>query len=100
MATRPIQSANQEPLVRNISDTALWAAVFRGWENERPDALFRDPYAERLAGESGARIAQELKFGTRHTLSWIGRTDVFYEMIGEEIPRGADMGISLAGGPG
>src|SRR5260370_24232724 len=98
MATRPIQSANQEPLVRNISDTALWAAVFRGWENERPDALFRDPYAERLAGERGARIAKELKFGTRHTWSWIARTYVFDQMIGDEIARGADMVINLAAG--
>lgn len=48
--------------MRSISDTALWAAVFRGWESRRPDALFRDPYAERLAGERGARIASALKF--------------------------------------
>src|SRR5260370_40613263 len=100
MATRPIQSANQEPLVRNISDTALWAAVFRGWENERPDALFRDPYAERLAGERGARIAKELKFGTRHTWSWIARTYGFDQMIDEEIARRAGKGINLAAGRG
>ena len=98
MATRPIQSANQEPLVRNISDTALWAAVFRGWESKRPDALFRDPYAERLAGERGARIAKELKFGTRHTWSWIARTYVFDQIIRGEIAQGADMVINLAAG--
>jgi methyltransferase (TIGR00027 family) len=98
MATRPIQASNQEPLMRNISDTALWAAVFRGWESKRPDALFRDPYAERLAGQRGARIAQELKFGTRHTWSWIARTYAFDQMIGDEIARGADMVINLAAG--
>jgi hypothetical protein len=54
MPTPATPITNQEPL-RNISDTALSAAVFRGWENKRPDALFRDPYAERLARERSAR---------------------------------------------
>jgi methyltransferase (TIGR00027 family) len=98
MATRATQPTNQEPLVRNISDTALWAAVFRGWESKRPDALFRDSYAERLAGERGSKIAAELKFGTRHTWSWIARTFVFDQMIRDEIERGADMVINLAAG--
>jgi O-methyltransferase involved in polyketide biosynthesis len=49
-----------EPLVRNISDTARWAAVYRARETERPDALFRDPYARRLSGERGVAIADAL----------------------------------------
>lgn len=84
--------------MRNISDTALWAAVFRGWESERQGALFRDPYAERLAGERGARIARELKFGTRHTWSWIARTYVVDQMIHEQIAAGAEMVVNLAAG--
>jgi len=36
-----------EPLIRNISDTALLAAVYRARETERQDALFRDPLARR-----------------------------------------------------
>ena len=44
----------REPLVRNISDTALLAAIYRARETERPDAVFRDPFARRLAGERGA----------------------------------------------
>lgn len=98
MVTRPTQTTSQEALVRNISDTALWAAVFRGWESKRPDALFRDPYAEPMAGERGARIAAELKFGTRHTWSWIARTYVFDQMIRDEIAQGAEMVINLAAG--
>ena len=43
---------NQQNLtVRGVSDTALWVAYFRARETERPDALFRDPYAGRLAGQ-------------------------------------------------
>jgi O-methyltransferase involved in polyketide biosynthesis len=40
-----------EPLVRNIADTARWVAWFRAQETLRPDAVFRDPLAARLAGE-------------------------------------------------
>lgn len=98
MTTRAPHTSGDDPAVRNISDTALWAAVFRGWESRRPDALFRDPYAERLAGERGARIAEEVKFGTRHAWSWIARTYVVDQMIQEQIAAGADMVVNLAAG--
>lgn len=84
--------------LRNISDTALWAAVFRGRENNRPDALFRDPYAESLAGERGARIAKEMRFGDRHAWSWIARTCLVDRTIMEQIEQGTDMVINLAAG--
>ena len=38
------QDRGAQAVVRNISDTARWAAVFRARETERADALFRDPY--------------------------------------------------------
>ena len=89
--------ADQQPL-RNISDTALWAAIFRGRETNRPDALFRDPYAERLAGERGARIAKEMRFGNRHAWSWVARTWIIDRIIMEQVAGGADMVINLAAG--
>jgi O-methyltransferase involved in polyketide biosynthesis len=46
-----------DPLISNVSDTARWVAVYRAWESARPDALFRDPLAGRLAGERGRAIA-------------------------------------------
>lgn len=49
-----------EPLIRSISDTARWVAFHRATESERPDAIFRDPYARRLAGERGELIARQL----------------------------------------
>ena len=54
------------PAVRNISDTARWVACFRALETQRPDALFRDPYAERLAGERGFEIANSLPGGSKN----------------------------------
>ncbi len=53
--------SDSQATVQNISDTARWAAVFRARETERPDALFRDPYARRLAGERGFQIVENLK---------------------------------------
>jgi methyltransferase (TIGR00027 family) len=46
--------------IENISDTARWMAYVRAIESERPDALFRDPYARRLAGAFGEAIAKEI----------------------------------------
>jgi methyltransferase (TIGR00027 family) len=87
-----------EPLIRNISDTARWAAVYRARECDRPDALFRDPFARRLAGERGEQIAQKIKFGTIHTWSWATRTYLFDRFISEQIQQGIDMVINLAAG--
>jgi len=50
-----------EPLIRSISDTARWVAFHRATESERPDAIFRDPYARRLAGERGELIGRKLR---------------------------------------
>jgi O-methyltransferase involved in polyketide biosynthesis len=45
------------PVVTDVSDTARWVAVYRAWESARPDALFHDPFADRLAGERGRAMA-------------------------------------------
>jgi O-methyltransferase involved in polyketide biosynthesis len=55
--------SDAQPLVRDVSDTARWVAYFRARETQRADALFRDPFAERLAGEQGFRIANTLADG-------------------------------------
>ncbi|MDF0530565.1 SAM-dependent methyltransferase [Tsukamurella sp. 8F] len=44
--------------IRHVSDTARWVAALRAEETARPDALFRDPLAHRLAGVRGADIAR------------------------------------------
>src|SRR5580704_17248746 len=87
-----------EPLVRNISDTARWAAIYRAWESKRPDALIHDPFAERLAGERGDKIANQMKFSLRHGWSFIARTCLFDEIILEQIAGGTEMVINLASG--
>lgn len=85
-------------VVRNISDTARWAAVFRARETERADAIFRDPYAERLAGQMGVDIANTLPEGNSHAWAWVARTYLFDQFITQELAQGVDMVVNLAAG--
>lgn len=87
-----------DPLVRNISDTALLAAIYRARETERTDAVFRDPFAQRLAGERGDQIAKSMPFSERATWAWITRTYSYDEFIKQQIKEGVDMIINLAAG--
>ncbi|MEP6620982.1 MAG: class I SAM-dependent methyltransferase [bacterium] len=85
--------------IENVSDTALWVAVYRAMETARPDALFKDPYAERLAGERGHEIMLNMKDGKRMAWAMIVRTQVFDEIIMERIKGGGvDTVLNLAAG--
>ena len=64
----------REPLVRNISDTALWVAHYRALETERSDAVFKDPFARMLAGERGREIARAQRFADKNAWSFVART--------------------------
>jgi methyltransferase (TIGR00027 family) len=92
------QAMGTQQVVRNISDTARWAAVFRARETERADALFRDPYAERLAGKIGVDIANTLAEGNSHAWAWVARTYLFDQFIAREIEQGTDLVVNLAAG--
>ena len=86
------------PAVRSVSDTALWVACFRARETKRPDALFRDPFAERLAGARGFHIADTLPDGNKHDWAWAARTYLFDQFLSREIQAGADLVVNLAAG--
>jgi methyltransferase (TIGR00027 family) len=90
--------AQPEPLIRNISDTALLAAIYRARESERQDALFRDPFARVLAGKRGDQIANSIPFSNRNTWAWVIRTYLFDQFIAEQIQQGVDMIVNLAAG--
>lgn len=95
----PLPKMNEaDALVRNISDTAHWVAYFRALETERPDALFHDPYAARLAGERGIQIANTLPEGNKHDWAWAARTYLFDSFLSREIETGADLVVNLAAG--
>jgi len=85
-------------LIRDISDTALLAAVYRARETERANALFYDPLARRLAGERGEQIAKSLVFSEKNSWSWFIRTYLFDQFIAQCLKEGCDMVINLAAG--
>jgi methyltransferase (TIGR00027 family) len=88
----------RDPLIRDISDTARWVAYYRAQETDRPDALFRDPYARALAGERGERIAKAQTFGDRNAWSFMARTVLMDRFIAEAVRGGADLAVNLAAG--
>src|SRR5512140_162724 len=86
-------------LIENISDTALWVAYYRAMESARPDAIFSDPFALRLAGERGQQIVDNVKGGRRMAWAMIVRTAVFDEIILDAISSyGVDTVLNLAAG--
>jgi methyltransferase (TIGR00027 family) len=89
---------NSTEFIRHISDTALWVAVYRARESERGDAVFRDPYASKLAGNRGIQIARAMPFAQRHSWSFVARTWLIDEVIERELSRGTDLVINLAAG--
>lgn len=88
---------NREAPLRDVSDTALWVAVYRARESERPDAVFRDPFARRLAGERGERIAAHM--ANEHlTWSMTARTHLLDGIIERHAAEGGDLVLNLAAG--
>ena len=69
------------PLIANISDTARWVAFYRAMESERPDAVFKDPYARRLAGPRGEAIVNAMPKGREMAWPMIVRTALLDELI-------------------
>lgn len=87
-------------MLTNVSETALWAAVLRAQESARPDAVFRDVLAERLAGSRGRMIATRLARLDRGANGWamIVRTRLIDELVLASIADGYDCVLSLAAG--
>ena len=85
--------------IENISDTARWVAVYRAMETARPDAIFRDPFADRLAGQRGQEIVAEMHKGLAAAWPMIVRTAVFDEIILDAVQnKKIDLVVNLAAG--
>jgi methyltransferase (TIGR00027 family) len=90
--------SESQPLVRDISDTARWAAFHRALETDRPDAAFRDPLARRLAGAHGEEIENAVGSGKFPSWPWVARTFLFDRFITQAVAEGADTVVNLAAG--
>lgn len=99
MTVEPSVTAGDAGTITHVSDTALWVACYRALETERPDAIFRDPYARRLAGERGFQILDALPEGRKMSWPLVTRTAVMDEIILRTIAAdGIDTVLNLAAG--
>jgi methyltransferase (TIGR00027 family) len=68
-------------------------------ETERPDAIFRDPFARQLGGARGEAIVDSLRRGRAAAWAMITRTAVFDEIIASKVKgAGVDLVLNLAAG--
>jgi methyltransferase (TIGR00027 family) len=84
--------------ITHVSDTARWTALHRATESARPDALFRDPLAERLAGEGGHAIVARTPLTSRSGWWLVARTKIIDDAIAGAIADGCDRVLNLAAG--
>jgi len=84
--------------IRNVSDTALWVAIYRAMETERSDALFRDPYARRLGGARGQAIVDAIPDGAQTSWPLVIRTSVMDDIVHRCVRSGAKTVLNLAAG--
>jgi len=84
--------------IQDVSDTAFWIAYHRKLETERSDALFRDPFAGKLAGERGKNISEAMP--TSRIVAWTVaiRTRIIDEFLELAINSGTDTVLSLGAG--
>src|SRR6516165_1288618 len=84
--------------ITHVSDTARWTALHRATESARPDALFNDPLAERLAGEHGRAIVAGGPRSTRNGWWLVARTKIIADAIARAITDGCARVLNLAAG--
>ena len=86
------------PVITEVSDTALWVATYRAQESERPDALFRDPLAQRLIGERGEKIGAGLSRSKYSRWAVVTRTCIIDHIIRELVQDQVDTVVNLGAG--
>src|SRR5262249_50345029 len=85
--------------VTHVSDTARWVAMYRAMESERPDALFHDRWARKLAGPEGEAILDAIPKGQQSSWPMVVRTQVMDELLLRTITaENVDTVLNLASG--
>jgi methyltransferase (TIGR00027 family) len=84
--------------LHDVSDTAFWIAYHRALESNRPDALFHDPFAARLAGMRGRLISEAMP--TSRIVAWTValRTCIIDDYIETALRTGIDTVLCLGAG--
>ena len=86
-----------DSLIKGVADTAFMVAAWRAAESERPDALFHDPFAARLAGEHGRAIVASLR-GFMGGWQVVIRTMIIDALLDKAIVAGTDTIVNLGAG--
>jgi len=86
-------------VIQEVSDTAFWVAHYRAIETKRPDALFKDPYAQALVGDRAASIESINSDATKWT-RWtvIMRTYIIDRLIQQLVTEGNTVFLNLGAG--
>ncbi len=84
------------PLVEHVSDTAFLIAEARAMESARPDALFSDPLAAKLAGDKGRVLAAAFPAMSFWAVSM--RTRVIDAFLREALADGVRLVVNLGAG--
>lgn len=82
----------------HISETAHWIAALRAMETERPNAVVRDPFAARLAGEQGFEMARSMPHIQSMSFAMIVRTTAIDRLIESALQKNVDHVINLGAG--
>jgi methyltransferase (TIGR00027 family) len=84
--------------IEHVTDTAFWVASYRALESERPDALFRDPFAGLLSGEKGRQIARSMPDAGAMAFFMAVRTTAIDRLILSAIAHGVGTVLNLGAG--
>jgi methyltransferase (TIGR00027 family) len=87
-----------EDAINNISDTAFWIAGYRAQETERPDAVFNDHLAAKLAGQKGRDMVDTTPHTKAMAFAMIVRTTAIDRLVEAAIREGVDTVVNLAAG--
>lgn len=85
--------------IQHVSDTSIWVAHYRAAESERPDSLFKDPYAQILVGDQAPSI-ESMRSETTKWTRWavVMRTYIIDRMIRDLISKGVTTFVNLGAG--
>ncbi|MBU7586460.1 MAG: class I SAM-dependent methyltransferase [Nostoc sp. TH1S01] len=85
--------------VEHVSDTAILTALARAIESDRPDALFKDPFARSLAGVRGEQLVSSIPNIDSLSKAIAVRTHVIDEFILKAVSQGEiDTVLNLGSG--
>lgn len=95
MRSRATEVTDAEPSISDVTDTARLVAAYRLIEFTRPDAPFRAPLAERLAGTQGRAMAGRAADRAQRL---VARTKLIDDLLLRALGDGCDRVLNLAAG--